>query len=336
MTTSSSPVVKIIGGGQLGSRHLQALAAVKTPLQIEVIDPSEAALRSSEDRFFAMAGAKRHSIRFSASIQKVADRQLCDFLIVATGARPRLAVLKEALESWTVRGILLEKLLFTQLEDYNAGSQLLEKNPQTKAWVNCAMRQMPVYQEIKERVHSQNLCFDFSVTGSMSQYGLMTTAIHYIDLFSWMAGESKPVSVDIERLDTQLHQAKRTGYHELTGTIKVSHPDGSTGRFSCSKVGNAPALLAFQTPLERWFVREAEGKLWNAFEPSWQWEEKSFQLPYQSQLTTMNVESFLATGEVPYLPTWRHSFRSHLALVEPISKWLASQDFDSAESFPFT
>ena len=33
--------VIIIGAGQIGSRHLQALAAIKTPLDIYVVDPTE-------------------------------------------------------------------------------------------------------------------------------------------------------------------------------------------------------------------------------------------------------------------------------------------------------
>ena len=37
--------IAIIGAGQLGSRHLQALVAVDFPLTVQVVDPSNEALK---------------------------------------------------------------------------------------------------------------------------------------------------------------------------------------------------------------------------------------------------------------------------------------------------
>jgi ornithine cyclodeaminase/alanine dehydrogenase-like protein (mu-crystallin family) len=41
----------IVGAGNIGSRHLQALKLVKTPLKIHVIDPSMNALKISKERY---------------------------------------------------------------------------------------------------------------------------------------------------------------------------------------------------------------------------------------------------------------------------------------------
>ena len=54
----SSKKVVIIGAGNIGSRHLQALKAVKIPLEIFVIDPSQASLDLSKERYKSMPEGK--------------------------------------------------------------------------------------------------------------------------------------------------------------------------------------------------------------------------------------------------------------------------------------
>ena len=46
--------VFIIGAGQLGSRHLQALKYVKEALDISVIDPREESLSTAKERYASL------------------------------------------------------------------------------------------------------------------------------------------------------------------------------------------------------------------------------------------------------------------------------------------
>ena len=48
----------IIGAGQIGSRHLQALRAVRIPLKISVIDPSTESLDLAKQRYEEMPKGK--------------------------------------------------------------------------------------------------------------------------------------------------------------------------------------------------------------------------------------------------------------------------------------
>jgi predicted dehydrogenase len=43
--------IVIIGAGQLGSRHLQALRLIDEPIRIQVVDPSHESLKVAEERF---------------------------------------------------------------------------------------------------------------------------------------------------------------------------------------------------------------------------------------------------------------------------------------------
>ena len=43
--------IAVIGAGEVGSRHLQALALLKRPVKIFVVDPSNESLRIAKERF---------------------------------------------------------------------------------------------------------------------------------------------------------------------------------------------------------------------------------------------------------------------------------------------
>src|SRR3989338_7433892 len=60
--------IYVIGAGSIGSRHLQALKAVKRPLDITVVDPAPGALRRAEQRFLAGRGKTRHHTRYVATL----------------------------------------------------------------------------------------------------------------------------------------------------------------------------------------------------------------------------------------------------------------------------
>ena len=67
-------LIKIVGAGQLGSRHLQALQSIRTPLDIHVIDPSPESLKVAEERFHAAAGETKHSVRFATEVAAMTAR----------------------------------------------------------------------------------------------------------------------------------------------------------------------------------------------------------------------------------------------------------------------
>ena len=60
--THSMNNICIIGAGQLGSRHLQALKMVLQPLLITVVDPSSESLKMAEERYQAAAGSGNHQL----------------------------------------------------------------------------------------------------------------------------------------------------------------------------------------------------------------------------------------------------------------------------------
>jgi len=77
--------VVIIGAGELGSRHLQAIAQSSIKIDVEVVEPFKSSRKVSEDRYYEIERNQNvNSIQFFDSIDKLSNE--LDLVIVATGA----------------------------------------------------------------------------------------------------------------------------------------------------------------------------------------------------------------------------------------------------------
>lgn len=318
--------VKLVGAGQLGSRHLQALQAVSVPLEIQVIDPSVASLQVAKERFEAIKRDIPHQIVFT---QDFVDTELTDIAIVATNANVRCEAINKLLASSRVKHLVLEKLLFTEREDYVTVQKLIS-DVGIGAWVNCPMRVMPVYESI--RANLGGVPISYRVTGS--QFGLVTNAIHYLDHVAHLAG-CDSYQLNVSGLSRTPVSSKRAGFLEMNGTLSAAFADGSRCEISCYPGGNAPVVVEIFNESHRYVVRESEGKLWRATaRENWSWAEEVALIPYQSQITTGVVESLLRSGECG-LTSYASSARLHLALLDPLLDFVRAVS-PEVRGYPFT
>jgi len=318
--------VKIVGAGQLGSRHLQALKGVRQPLDIQVIDPSEASLKVARERFDAVSSGQSHHISFNTSLD---EGDATDIAIVATNSDVRRKALEGLFNVSRVKFLVVEKLLFNQPADYAVIERRLAATG-AKAWVNCPMRVMPVYGEIKKNLAQTPIYY--RVTGS--QFGLVTNAIHYLDHLAHLSG-CEEFELDTSGLDHMPIPSKRSGFIELNGTLTARFADGSRCEMTCYPSGNAPVVVEIFNQENRYLVRESEGKLWHAGENSeWRWSEQDAPIPYQSQITTEVVESLLKTGNCSLTP-YQASAHIHMQLLDPLLEFVRARSPEIA-GYPFT
>jgi predicted dehydrogenase len=318
--------VLIVGAGQLGSRHLQALQSVERPLQIHVVDPSAQALKVAEERFRAVAIHERHTLHLSNEIPRA---EVTDIAIVATNADVRRKAAEAVLAGSTVRYMVLEKLLFERRQDYLEFEHVLAAT-QTRAWVNCPMRIMPPYERIRSQLGGASI--DYRVSGG--QFGLVTNAIHYIDHVAHLTG-CPAFTLDTRGLDRAPVPSKRAGFLELNGRLIASFADGSSCQLTCYGSGNAPPLVEIASAGARWIIRESEGLLWQStMASSWRWEEVDAKIPYQSQLTAQMVTDLLETGSCGLSPL-AQSIGIHLSLLDPLLKMLQEAEPELIR-YPFT
>ncbi|MDI9817761.1 MULTISPECIES: Gfo/Idh/MocA family oxidoreductase [unclassified Legionella] len=319
--------IAIIGAGQLGSRHLQALNLINKKLNITVIDPNPESLELACSRFDSCKGDSSHEIAYQQSID---INNPLDIVIVASTAQSRRAIVEKLLSNADVNHLILEKLLFTQYQDYIDIAEILAVK-KTKTWVNCPMRMMPFYKTLNQLFLNQAI--HYRVTGS--QYGLVTNAIHYLDHITYITGNTE-FELDTSYLDKEIIASKRPGYYELTGTLIARFRNGSIAFLHCDKHGMSPTQIEIYSNDNRIISREWEQKAWaTSISNDWQWQEQAAPVPFQSSLTAELVSSLLEDNNCQ-LTDYQTSMKIHLQLLTPLQLFLNECGVKGNVDYPFT
>lgn len=321
--------IGIIGAGQLGSRHLQAIKKVKFPLEIFVFDPSNNSLDIAKKRYEEIATEINHKINFECTTE-IKDHHF-DMVINASSSKPRRVIVESLLANNKVDCLVLEKTLFTMKDDYSNILKLAsEKSVQT--YVNTPRRMMPVYGHLKELIGSDRI--DYSISGGM--WGLASNAIHFADTMSFLTGETD-FSVDTSRLDTKILSSKRAGYLELTGGLILNFQSGHRLSLRSDRDNSRPILSYIDGANSRFVIKENESKYYfSSSSTEWKWDEKQFQFLFQSDMTNILVEKHAAGVPLP-ITEINDSTKMHLQIFNPINLFLKEHyQGELDQDFPFS
>lgn len=298
--------IALIGAGQLGSRHLQALALLDRATRITVVDPTESSLATAKERF---AQIRQDKVEAAFTRDFGALPESLDAAVVATGANVRRDAIEALLRRSKVKVALLEKVLFQKVEDYVAVGALLEKAG-TRAWVNCAQRLWPFFRDLRPRTLGKSNVH-IGVTGA--QWGLGCNAIHNLDLLAFMTGAG---DCRVESgLDAGSIPSKRAGFIEFTGTLYAFGERGSRVVQTSFREGSAP--FAFELQCEAfhatWDVAAESMRIADSV-GGWKWREEKMSPLYQSKLTQLVLAEMLEKGS-SVLPTYAESAALHLKML---------------------
>lgn len=306
--SDNSITVALIGAGQLGSRHLQALTLIDRSINIQVVDPNRQSLKTAQERFLQMQDHhKVANLSFFQDINLLNEK--IDIAIIATSSDVRRQVIEELLQGKRVSSLILEKVLFQRLNDFDeVGSLLRRRN--IPAWVNCPRRIWPFYMSLKEQlVVGEKI--DFLVTGS--GWDLGTNAIHFLDLFAFLTDEND-FAISSGYLNDSIIESKRKGYYRFSGTFQGFSKKGSSFGITSYANGDAPIQLLISGDKFHCVIRESDGSGFVKLASSatkWEWEEFEFAIPLQSQLTHLAVQEILDEGKcglTPYLESCKIHF----------------------------
>ena len=319
--------IAIIGAGQLGSRHLQGLARVAQALDIFIVDPSAESIRVALERFDAVATGNGSNVTPLAEIAQLPTQ--LDVVIVATAAHVRLAVLERLLQHAKVAKLLLEKVLFQDLSQYQAATDVLGSLGD-KTWVNCAQRLWPFFLDLRQRFHNDPT-LELVVTGS--NWGLGCNAVHNTDIaeFLWDGAKRQHASLDSEVIDS-----KRAGFKEFTGELVTEVAGGGRLRQRSWAAGEAPFCVSVSHPQLQQTWNVSSGQLYSADAASgWAPQTSALAAPFQSQLTAQIVESMLA-GTDCGLPTFAQAAATHVATLAALLDGARANGSDFGTSCPVT
>jgi predicted dehydrogenase len=311
----------IIGAGNVGTRHLQALAKLRRPSRVIVVDPSPAALALAATRFAEMPSGVT-TMSYAQSLGAI-DWRL-DVAIVSTNADVRAQVVRELLSQTSVGALLLEKVLFTKPSDYSEIGRLLEKR-EVKAWVNCARRAWPFYRDLKERLKS-GMIREVNVSGT--DWGLGCNSIHMLDIGAWLSG-SKGYAITTVNLDNDTRPSKRPGFIELTGAFSGVFKDGPVFHIAAWPARDGagmPFMLQIIADDLVCIIREEERFAWIADKRSgWKWQEIPCDIVLQSDLTHLVVEEILDRNTAP-LTVYEEAAALHGPMLAAFMNHLQARD----------
>ncbi|KRE46298.1 Gfo/Idh/MocA family oxidoreductase [Paenibacillus sp. Soil522] len=323
------PNVAVIGAGQIGSRHLQALALMDRPLSIWVVDPSLHSLQSAEQSMDLFKDAiYAYDVQYLTSITELPHE--LDAVIVATNSQIRRAIIEQLLNEKKVKYFILEKVLFQNLQDYGEIEELLRVK-RVSAWVNCPMRLMSFFQQLKIKL-DQAQQVDYRVSGT--HLGIGSNAIHHLDLLAYLTNCYR-FSLNGDDLSDNVIESKRPGFIEFTGTLKgVS----AKARISITsyETGESPMHIHISSENMHCMIRPTERKAWIAdADFNWAIKELNYTSKLQSQLTHHVVRQLLDTGSCE-LTTYTKSSELHLPLIETLLEKYQSITSDEVTTCPVT
>lgn len=303
--------IVVIGAGQLGSRHLQAVSKIHFPVKIEVVDPSATALEIAQARFNEMSSnTNMCGVNFFSSISELSQK--IDLAIIATNADIRADVIRTLVKNCEVKNIVLEKVLFQKPDEYGEIQLLLEEKG-ISAWVNHPRRAFPYYKKLKKLLAGSNQV-SYQVQGG--DWGLGCNGLHMIDHLAFLTGENV-LEVNVSRLNPSVIQSKRKGFMEVSGALTGrvgSHP------FELFCHDNAsPVVITICSDNLNAIIDEGNGWVRIAKKESgWQWvEEKEKIIYYQSELSNKIVEDIIETRQCD-LPTLSDATNLHLPFISAL------------------
>ena len=331
--------IVLVGAGKLGSRHLQALSQIKIMgTNLFVIDPSSEARSIAENRFHEMpSNSAIASVTYLESIGnlKIADIEL---VVVATTVEHRRSVISDLCALFNVKSMILEKFLFQDKKSFAEVGKIFQQH-RIKTWVNLPRRQWSFYQDLKMKLSDQKI-FQVDVVGT--KWSMATSAIHFIDLISFLTDDIKYEIVNLDFDDSYVPAysvitgPRESKYVEFFGSMHGRFSFGVYFNFTCLE-GEMPLSVILTTSkgtitiyeeLGQCFVNVSDGI--NVVT-----SELGVIVPYQSELTNKVAEDIITNGECGLTP-YEESARLHLPLLTSYLEYLGKINPEFSDLCPIT
>ncbi len=294
--------ILIAGAGQLGSRYLQGLAQYQEALEIFVYDISDLSLKIAYQRW-TECGINPHKVCFISSLDDIPIS--IDVAVVSSTANVRLAIVSDISQGRTIKYWILEKVLSQSVDDNNKILAMLKQA--YGVWVNTPRYLSPLYLNLRER-YLDRPPIKVSFNGVS---GLACNAIHYIDLVARWAGTGV-TKVDVSGL-TSWYEAKRPGFYEVSGVLRVLFEDGSLLTLSSENDNLSAGEAIFEVGSDTWRVFEGRG-----YALLGDGSRIDGGIGLQSEITADLVASILRLGNCN-LPNLQESVQAHNVFIEALA-----------------
>ena len=305
----------LVGCGNIGSRHLQALVKLPFKIDIHIVEKSNkskilAKTRLKEIKF----NKKKFNFFWYDSIDQL--NNVSDLVIISTLSKGRVNLITSLLKNKNKK-FLIEKPVCQSKKEYeNLLSQMNLFN--ATGWVNTNRRYFKSYQKIKNELIN---CKFININVISKASGLGTNAIHFLDLFSWLINDSK-IKLNGEFLNPKLFSNKRgKEFKEFYGTILGSGKNNSSITLNFLPSKNESIFLTISTDSINYVIDELNQ---NAFKINKTNKKFNFDFEHVSQSTTKIVKDILENNK-SFLPKLDESFFNHVELFRIFNSHIKKQ-----------
>lgn len=323
--------IAIIGAGQIGSRHLQAIAKLEKSARVQIVDPSEESLRIARERFFEVydgIGSEKIELLCDRCIDSLSES--VDLAIVATSSNVRAIVIKDLVHRKEVQNLILEKVLFRKVAEYYEIDELLRKS-NIPTWVNCYMRSRDFYKELRNGINLGEKV-EMRVEGPL--WGMGCNSIHFIDYLSYLTG-CHDFCFDTSRLSSELMDAKRPGFKEFFGELAGQNSHGHSLTLICHDKGNDPVTININNGSKNHEIIDCIDHVIHRVSDGDKETEEKVGIPFQSQTTDKLVQQIRNDNTCDLTP-YHDSMNLHLPLIKIFIEHVQNLSGRSEEICPIT
>ncbi len=194
--------ILIIGCGNIGLRHLDAIKKINSNLIIFLYDKNIKKIN----------GLKKKNIII---LKNLNQNLTFDLAIISTNSKERFEVFKNLVNKNKVKKIIFEKFIYFRNYQFSQTLKIL-KQKKIKAWVNCLRREINIFKKIKLQIKSE-----FEIYFCSNNWGLACNSIHFLDLFAFLS-KTKKIENYSNKLNQVIYKSKRRGYDELKGKLQFN------------------------------------------------------------------------------------------------------------------
>ncbi len=309
-----SKKILLVGCGQLGSRHLQAVASLEDVQEIYVVDSNPDSLCLGQSRLKEIADLNQ-SIKLNWMRELKTSLAKGDLCIIATQASGRCALIKQIAETLQYKNFLVEKILSQSIAEYTDIISFCEKN-HINVWVNCKTRTYQIHQYIKARLDARDSMI-FNVCGG--NHGLANNGVHAADLFVYY-DDCQEIKSAGNRIDRTLYPSKRSReIFDLSGTMHGYSENGSDFILSFSGHHLSSDHVSIVSPHGRFIVDHMQKFALESYpESDWKWQHISIDENWLVSHMTKKFVMDIFNKRNCDLPTLWECFPAHQFILQEL------------------
>ncbi|MDO8877147.1 MAG: Gfo/Idh/MocA family oxidoreductase [Pseudolabrys sp.] len=228
--------ILVVGAGQIGSRHIQALATTEGVGAVTAVDPGAASRDTALARWRDVPGHAGKTLTLAARLAEVSRVDKFDLAIIATSAPGRVEILKDIV-ALGVRRVLSEKLLFQSVAQLDVAVALCADSG-VSLYPNYVYRFVSPWAAVAQQLKGR----PFTLNVAAGDIGLATNVPHWLDMFQFLAGRAAVTQVGITLSKPPYASKRGGGLLEIAGAASASAANGATFTMSFDGPARSPVI----------------------------------------------------------------------------------------------